>query len=182
MVAQVPENATLWFDDRPTRQRGGLRKFESPALTPGKTYAYTLRLDWDNGGQKMTKTQVLAVRAGDVCIIEFDAASLVPETEIDANLARLSGDDRAAALAQRFCAVEDSRRLGSLGMPFKVLLEGQPVFLCCDALERKALADPAKTLARSRALKAKQPVVGGVGQNARTISRSNTTSESVTVP
>ncbi len=182
MVAQVPEGAALSFDDRPTRQHGGLRKFESPSLTPGKTYAYTLRLDWDKGGEQMTKTQILTVRAGDVCIVEFGVPSSVLENEIDANLARLSVDDRAAARAQKFCAVEDSRRLGSLGMPFKVVLEGQPVFLCCDALERKALADSAKTLARARALRAKQLGADGGGQNARTSSQSDTAPGSVKVP
>jgi hypothetical protein len=40
-----------------------------------------------------------------------------------------------------------------MGVPFKVMLEGQPVFLCCKNCEKDALAQPKATLARAEQLK-----------------------------
>ncbi len=75
------------------------------------------------------------------------------EAKFSAAIAKLPEEDRAAATAQKFCAVEDKSRLGSMGMPFKVMVEGKPVFLCCAGCEDEALKDPAKTLAKIEELK-----------------------------
>ena len=36
-----------------------------------------------------------------------------------------------------------------MGKPYKVLIKGQPVFLCCDGCEEKAKRDPAKTIEKA---------------------------------
>jgi hypothetical protein len=77
------------------------------------------------------------------------------EATIKANLAKLSDADRKLAEAQRFCAVENDDRLGSMGVPFKILIKDQPVFLCCKGCAKQANADPDKTLAKVKELKAK---------------------------
>lgn len=77
------------------------------------------------------------------------------EARIQANLAKLSPEDRILAEAQRWCAVEDDHRLGSMGVPAIVLVKGQPVFLCCKGCKEEALADPDKTLAKVKELKEK---------------------------
>jgi hypothetical protein len=77
------------------------------------------------------------------------------ESEIDAALAKLGGEDRKLAEAQKFCAVMTDHRLGSMGTPVKLVLKGQPVFLCCKGCTRKAQADPDGTLERVKNLKAK---------------------------
>lgn len=77
------------------------------------------------------------------------------EAGIRANLAKLDTEDRKLAEAQRFCAVESENRLGSMDTPVKVMLNDQPVFLCCKGCRKEALADPEKTLARVTELKAK---------------------------
>lgn len=76
------------------------------------------------------------------------------DAEITAALAELSDDDRVAAEAQKFCAVEPENRLGSMGAPIKVMIEGQEVFLCCDGCKDAALKDPKATLASVAKLKA----------------------------
>ena len=76
-----------------------------------------------------------------------------PEKKIAANLAQLDAADRALAEAQRFCAVENDGRLGSMGPPVKVMVNDKPVFLCCDGCRDEALADPEKTLAKVESLK-----------------------------
>jgi hypothetical protein len=76
------------------------------------------------------------------------------DTEVSAALAELSPEDRALAKAQKYCAVESENLLGSMGAPVKVIIEGEPVFLCCAGCEDSALADPQKTLASLHELQA----------------------------
>jgi hypothetical protein len=77
------------------------------------------------------------------------------EAKIKANLEKLPEADRKLALAQRFCAVEADSRLGSMGVPLKIMVKDQPVFLCCKGCQKDATADADKTLARVKELRAK---------------------------
>lgn len=74
------------------------------------------------------------------------------EAQARANLAKLSTPDRRLAEAQKFCPVRGTR-LGSMGVPIEILLEGQPIFLCCAGCEAEARSDPAKTLHAVQELK-----------------------------
>ena len=76
------------------------------------------------------------------------------EDDIAAALAKLPAADRAIAIAQKFCVVLEENRLGSMGPPVKVMIDGKPVFLCCAGCKKKALADPKATLAKAAKLKA----------------------------
>lgn len=69
-----------------------------------------------------------------------------PDAKIEAALASLSPEDRKLAEAQRFCPVLTTNRLGSMGPPVKVMIEGRPIFLCCSGCQDKALANPQATL------------------------------------
>src|SRR5262249_14307762 len=62
-----------------------------------------------------------------------------------AELAKLSAPDRQLAEQQRFCSVT-TNRLGTMGPPVKIQVNGRPVFLCCKMCETRAQADPAATL------------------------------------
>jgi hypothetical protein len=75
--------------------------------------------------------------------------------EIKAARDKLSPDDRKLVDAQEFCAVQTDSRLGEMGVPVKVMVKDQLVFLCCKSCQKKALADPAKTLASVEELKIK---------------------------
>ena len=68
-------------------------------------------------------------------------------------IAKLPEEERAMAAEQKFCVVSSKSRLGSMGMPYKILVEGQPVFLCCAGCEDEALKDPQATLAKVEKLK-----------------------------
>lgn len=72
------------------------------------------------------------------------------------NLAKLSPEDRKLAEEQKTCPIAGGP-LGSkdMGVPIKIMLNDQPVFLCCASCERKAKADPEKTLKDVAAAKAK---------------------------
>jgi hypothetical protein len=81
-------------------------------------------------------------------------AGAAEEAAIQANLAKLAPEDRKLAEEQKFCAVNNDNRLGSMDVPVKVMVEDHPVFLCCGSCRKKALADPGKTLARVEELRA----------------------------
>ncbi len=75
-------------------------------------------------------------------------------TEVQTNLSKLSEEDRPLALAQGYCAVS-RERLGSMGAPLKLVLNDQPVFVCCKGCEKKAKSKPEKAIANAEELKAK---------------------------
>lgn len=70
------------------------------------------------------------------------------------NLAKLSDIDRTLAEAQGYCAVT-SEPLGSMGPPIKVIVNDQPVFVCCKGCEKEAKSHPDRTLPKVAELKAK---------------------------
>jgi hypothetical protein len=82
-----------------------------------------------------------------------------PEDEDDlekkarVELAKLGTADRHLAEAQKFCPILQTNRLGSMGPPFKIMLDGQAVFLCCPSCEGKARANPPRTLEKVEELK-----------------------------
>lgn len=75
------------------------------------------------------------------------------EQEIATELNRLSKEDRARAEKQRFCPVADDSRLGSMGVPVKIMIDGETIFLCCEGCEEGAQADTSATLKRVRELR-----------------------------
>jgi multidrug efflux pump subunit AcrA (membrane-fusion protein) len=70
------------------------------------------------------------------------------EDKVQAVLAKLSPEDRSLVEAQDFCPILSDNRLGSMGTPVKVLVKGNPVFVCCKGCVTKALADPTQTLTK----------------------------------
>lgn len=70
-----------------------------------------------------------------------------PDAKIQVNLAKLSPEDRKLAESQRFCPVLPTSRLGSMGAPIKLTVEGETVFVCCNGCRKKALAEPDETVA-----------------------------------
>lgn len=86
-------------------------------------------------------------------IANDDQATKDLEVEIKAAFAKLSPGDRASAEAQRWCSTMPDDRLGTMGTPVKIMLEGKPVFLCCTDCEKAARANPKATLAKVEKLK-----------------------------
>ena len=76
------------------------------------------------------------------------AAGDTQEAKIAAGLSKLPSGDRKLAEEQRFCAVLETSRLGSMGTPVKLMIEGQPVFLCCEGCRDQALENPQAALAK----------------------------------
>jgi hypothetical protein len=83
---------------------------------------------------------------------EPNPAASGEDAKIKASLDKLSPEDRGLAQAQKRCPVTD-QLLGSMGVPIKLMVNGQPVFVCCQACPKEALKDPDKTLQKVTELK-----------------------------
>jgi Cu(I)/Ag(I) efflux system membrane fusion protein len=68
-----------------------------------------------------------------------------PEADDLKNIEQLPEADRKLALAQRICPVTGAA-LGSMGVPVKITLRGQTVFLCCKGCIGKAKRSPDEML------------------------------------
>jgi uncharacterized protein (TIGR03000 family) len=148
LMAHLPEHAQVWFNNQPTKAQGKVRYFESPPLTPGKLYFYTVRVVWHENGKWVHQVERVPVQAGEMRCIYMTQANIAE------NLAKLSADDQKLAEAQKVCPMTGDP-LGVLGVPEKITLKGQPVFLCCKDCIERAKAEPDKTLAKLKELKDK---------------------------
>lgn len=73
-------------------------------------------------------------------------AMMKAEKTIKTALSSLSAEDQELAAAQRFCPIMTYDRLGAMGTPLKVMIEGKPVFLCCKGCTEDAVKGGAKTV------------------------------------
>jgi len=82
------------------------------------------------------------------------AAETTKKSPREEAFAKLDPADRELAEAQGYCAVSEAE-LGSMGMPIKLVINDQPVFLCCKGCEAEAKSEPEKTLATAEASRKK---------------------------
>jgi uncharacterized protein (TIGR03000 family) len=79
IVVTVPtDKAQVWIDDKPTTQKGLIRVFYSPPLTPG-TYVYRVVARWTEDGTNVTAERTLRFRPEkkQEFTIEFKANSIL---------------------------------------------------------------------------------------------------------
>jgi uncharacterized protein (TIGR03000 family) len=156
VVAHLPEDAQVFFEDQPTYSRGTVRQYISPPLKPGMPHHYTVRVVWPEEGEWVSQMVNVPIHAGGVhCIDVIHSRSSELEKDIAAALAKLPPEDRKLAGEQKFCAVQEGVRLGSMGTPVKVSMKGQSVFLCCPSCEGAARKGEDRTLKTAESLKAK---------------------------
>lgn len=84
------------------------------------------------------------------------AEDLKEEEAIKAVREKLSPEDRKLVDAQEWCVINNDEHLGGMGAPVKLTIKGEPVFICCKSCQKEAQADPEKTLAKVKELKAKK--------------------------
>jgi uncharacterized protein (TIGR03000 family) len=163
-LSELPAGADVWFEDlRLPRNDNTKRRFISPPLTPGQTYTYYVRLSWEEEGRRAQRDLKVRVEAGDTFRLDvLPLANRDVRAEITSNLRRLSPEDQKLAEEQGSCAVQESIELEALGVPVRVVLNGQPIFLSGPECAGKAEKNPEQTLARVNELRAKK--LGLVGQ------------------
>jgi uncharacterized protein (TIGR03000 family) len=76
LYVALPADAKLTIDGMPTASTSESRIFESPSLTPGKTYYYVLEATVVRDGRTETVTKEVTVRAGEDSRVKIE----IPET------------------------------------------------------------------------------------------------------
>ncbi|MBN9523422.1 hypothetical protein J0H58_33735 [bacterium] len=131
-------------------------EFVSTPLVPGVASYYHVGVVWLEGNRWVTQVHSFPIHAGETYCVEVVPLDPVSaERDVAASMAKLTKEDRAAAEAQKFCAVQDSVRLGSMGPPVKVLANGKAVFLCCEGCRPATEKNPAKAAKTAEDNKAK---------------------------
>jgi hypothetical protein len=160
IMAHLVPGAEMWIGDVQVVSDANKPAYELgvQSLERGSTYHFTVRVRWGEDGKWVSQAHTFPLRAGEVHCVQL-ALTDSPELtkKIADNIAKLEAGDKKAAEAQKFCAVQDSIRLGAMGTPAKVAVGGKDVFLCCDACKAAALKDADKTLKTVEALKAGKP-------------------------
>ena len=72
LVLVPAEDATVWFDGKPTVQTGTYRRpFWTPPLKPGRVYSYQVKARWMLDGAPFEQKQSVDVRAGETTTVRF---------------------------------------------------------------------------------------------------------------
>ena len=111
------------------------------------TYEFKMELDSKLAiGSFQTPGAVGSVAPPENSLVRLSTLTPAELATIRAELAKLSPEDRKLAEAQVFCAVDQGSPLGSIGPIQKVMIKGQPVFLCCKGCLAEAQTHPDETL------------------------------------
>lgn len=78
LYVTLPADAKLTIDGMPTVSSSETRVFESPSLTPGKTFYYVLKASVVRDGKTETVTKKVNVRAGEDTRVEIE----IPEDAV----------------------------------------------------------------------------------------------------
>jgi uncharacterized protein (TIGR03000 family) len=74
VTINLPANAKLWVDQVECPLTSNVRVFNTPALQPGQTYYYTLRIEVDRDGNQFSDSQRVVVSAGQQVTVNFGSA------------------------------------------------------------------------------------------------------------
>lgn len=74
LVVQVPDGAEVWLDDQRMHLVGPSRKYLSPPLPLGQSFAWQVRARWTQDGQVVEHSQRINFQAGDRLTLAFPLA------------------------------------------------------------------------------------------------------------
>ena len=83
-------------------------------------------------------------------------APMGTDADIRASLAQLSPEDQQLAEQQKYCPMMEGVRLGEMGRPYKVTVQGVSMFVCCKSCVRAAQNEPDRALANIRDVRTKE--------------------------
>jgi uncharacterized protein (TIGR03000 family) len=67
----VPSDAALWFNGWKAKSTGPVRQFQSPPLSAGHKYTYTVEARWEENGRPVMQTRQVIVSAGGFVRVDF---------------------------------------------------------------------------------------------------------------
>lgn len=72
VVVRVPANAKVFIDNYPMKSTSTERVFTTPALQPGESYFYTIRVVVEKDGKEFEEVRRVSVRAGETSRLAFE--------------------------------------------------------------------------------------------------------------
>jgi uncharacterized protein (TIGR03000 family) len=67
----MPAEAEIFFDGKPTTQRGSQRDYFTPPLEVGKIYEYEIVARWQEKGQEVKRSRQVTLTGGDAVRVDF---------------------------------------------------------------------------------------------------------------
>ncbi|MCA9146965.1 MAG: efflux RND transporter periplasmic adaptor subunit [Planctomycetales bacterium] len=158
-VLMAGNNSVLYVETDP-----GRFEIRRVVLGPGRGDQIVIRSGVKLGEQVATRGNFLIDSqmqlAGNPSLIDPTKLEHMPAPALSAEMiaafAALSEEDRFLVEAQGICPVADSR-LGAMGIPKKVDVNGTTVFICCEACRGRLLREPDKYLAKLAARQHEEP-------------------------
>jgi uncharacterized protein (TIGR03000 family) len=71
LIVEVPADAVVFIDDRPTTSTEAVRTFRTPELAAGQTYYYEVRAEVLRDGRRVSETKKVLMRAGEEARADF---------------------------------------------------------------------------------------------------------------
>jgi hemoglobin len=97
----VPADAEVWFDGKPTVQRGMGRLYESPPLSTEKHYIYEVRVRWMVNGKAVDQTRKVSFKGGSPVAVDFTKPDPTGPTLWD----RLGKEENVKRIARDFVTI-----------------------------------------------------------------------------
>ncbi len=86
VVVKAPRDVTVTFNGQETTRSSEVESFQTPALAPGRTYAYSVKAEVVRDGKKVSRSKRILVRAGGRSRVDFsdlDSASASADSDND---------------------------------------------------------------------------------------------------
>ncbi len=68
------DQGRVWMQGQKMSSAGATRRFQSPALDPSRTYAYTISAAWYEDGRLVTQERKVDIRANSAVVVDFTRA------------------------------------------------------------------------------------------------------------
>jgi uncharacterized protein (TIGR03000 family) len=82
VVISAPRDVTVTFNGQVTNRTSEVESFQTPNLTPGRSYAYQVKAEAVRDGKKVTRSKRVLVRAGGRSRVDFtDMDTVAASTE-----------------------------------------------------------------------------------------------------
>ncbi len=115
LAVTVPADAKVFVNDAETKSEGLNRRYISRGLVSGRTYTYTVRVEFERDGQKVSETKTAKLLTSSTVDLVFDSAASddteqVADTPVDTKLTLNVPSDAKVFLAGNLTKMSGPKR------------------------------------------------------------------------
>jgi len=82
LTINVPADAKVFVNDKPTTSTGPRRQYKSSGLQPDSVYRYHVRAEFVRDGEPVTEEKTVELTGGKSISIAFNIAPAAPEAQV----------------------------------------------------------------------------------------------------